>query len=100
MDEATDTHHCRGGKIIPFSLHNVDEVLGDLNVNISAAVRASHWLIPVDPAAYHCITPAVLKQLSPVPEGMPVLAAALDAVSDPSRAVPAPETEPDPSRAG
>jgi hypothetical protein len=63
MDDATDTHHCRGGKIIPFSLHNVDEVLGDLGLNISAAVRASHWLNPVNPTAYHKITPAVLGRL-------------------------------------
>ncbi len=63
MDDATDIHHCRGGKIIPFSLHNVDEVLGDLHVNISAAVRASHWLVPVDPAAYRRVTPAVLARL-------------------------------------
>ncbi|HEY3868580.1 MAG TPA: NAD(P)/FAD-dependent oxidoreductase [Actinocrinis sp.] len=66
MNAATGTHHCRGGKIIPFSLHNVDEVLGDLNVNISAAVRASHWLNPVDPAAYRRITPTMLKRLPPV----------------------------------
>jgi hypothetical protein len=63
MDVATDTHHCHGGKIIPFSLHNVDEVLGDLDVNISAAVRAWHWLMPVDPAAYRRVTPAVLGRL-------------------------------------
>ena len=63
MDAATDSHHCRGGKIIPFSLHNVDEVLSDLDVNISAAVRAWHWLMPVNPAAYRRITPAVLQRL-------------------------------------
>jgi hypothetical protein len=67
MDDATDTHHCHGGKIIPFSLHNVDEVLGDLGVNISAAVRAWHWLMPVDPAAYRRITPAVLSRLPSAP---------------------------------
>ena len=67
MDAATDTHHCRGGKIIPFSLHNVDEVLGDLDVNISAGVRAWHWLMPVDPASYRRITPAVLHRLPAVP---------------------------------
>ena len=38
MDVATDTHHCRGGKIIPFSMHNVDEVLGDLT---STSARGS-----------------------------------------------------------
>ena len=67
MDVATDTHHCHGGKIIPFSLHNVDEVLGDLGVNIGARTRAWHWLMPVNPAAYRRITPAVLGKLPPIP---------------------------------
>lgn len=63
MDEATDGHHCHGGKIIPFSLHNVDEVLDDLGLNISARVRASHWLNPVDPAAYRDVTPELVRKL-------------------------------------
>jgi cation diffusion facilitator CzcD-associated flavoprotein CzcO len=67
MDAATDTHHCHGGKIIPFSMHNVDEVLGDLDVNISAAVRAWHWLMPVNPAAYRHIAPTTIGRLPPVP---------------------------------
>ena len=77
MDDATDGHHCRGTKIIPFSMHNVDEVLGDLDLNISAAVRASHWLKPVNPAAYRRITPTVLSRLprartaAPAPEPVP-----------------------------
>jgi cation diffusion facilitator CzcD-associated flavoprotein CzcO len=75
MDVATDTHHCRGGKIIPFSMHNVDEVLGDLGVNISAAVRAWHWLMPVNPAAYRRITPTILRRLPPVPT-VPMMEAA------------------------
>ena len=87
MDDATDTHHCRGGKIIPFSLHNVDEVLGDLGVNISARVRASHWLMPVDPAAYRRVTPAVLARL-PRDHSAPVsaVAAAPEPVPGPSPA--------------
>jgi Flavin-binding monooxygenase-like len=85
MDAATDTHHCHGGKIIPFSMHNVDEVLGDLGVNISAAVRAWHWLMPVDPAAYRRVTPAVLGRL---PHAAPAVTrvtagAAPEAVSGP-----------------
>ncbi|EWM11244.1 NAD(P)/FAD-dependent oxidoreductase [Kutzneria sp. 744] len=63
MDVATDTHHCRGTKIIPFSMHNVDEVLGDLDATISPLVRASHWLNPIDPAAYAGVTPKVLSRL-------------------------------------
>ncbi|WP_194922787.1 flavin-containing monooxygenase [Catenulispora pinisilvae] len=65
MDDATDTHHCRGTKIIPFSMHNVDEVLGDLDLNISRAVRATHWLNPVNPAAYRRMTRSLLRQLAP-----------------------------------
>jgi cation diffusion facilitator CzcD-associated flavoprotein CzcO len=64
MDVATDTHHCRGTKIIPFSMHNVDEVLGDLDLNIKARVRASHWLNPIDPAAYRGVTPEILNRLA------------------------------------
>jgi Flavin-binding monooxygenase-like len=80
MDEATDTHHCHGGKIIPFSLHNVDEVLGDLGVNISAAVRAWHWLMPVDPAAYRKIAPTVLRRLPSAPAQASAMAAATEQV--------------------
>jgi cation diffusion facilitator CzcD-associated flavoprotein CzcO len=64
MDAATNKHHCRGTKIIPYSLHNVDEVLGDLGANISARVRASHWLNPVNPQAYRRVAPTVIKRLN------------------------------------
>jgi hypothetical protein len=67
MDTATDTHHCRGTKIIPYSMHNVDEVLGDLDVNIPKRVRASHWLNPIDPSAYRHIAPTVLARLTARP---------------------------------
>jgi cation diffusion facilitator CzcD-associated flavoprotein CzcO len=64
MDRATDRHHCRGTKIIPFSMHDVDEVLGDLGLNIPRRVRARHWLAPVDPAAYAGLTPLLLGRLA------------------------------------
>ncbi|MEY9942762.1 flavin-containing monooxygenase [Streptacidiphilus sp. MAP5-3] len=63
LDTATDGHHCKGTKIIPFSMHNVDEVLGDLGLNINVLVRASHWLNPIKPAAYRRLTPALLRKL-------------------------------------
>lgn len=47
-DVATNGHHCRGTKMIPFSLPNVDEVLDDLGLNIRRRVRALHRLNPVD----------------------------------------------------
>jgi hypothetical protein len=64
MDAATNTHHCHGGKIIPFSMKNVDEVLDDLDLNISKRVRASHWLNPVNPAAYKAVTPTLVRRLA------------------------------------
>jgi cation diffusion facilitator CzcD-associated flavoprotein CzcO len=64
MDDATSGHHCRGTKIIPFSMHNVDEVLGDLDLNISAGVRAAHWINPINPAAYRRVTPALVQRLA------------------------------------
>jgi hypothetical protein len=69
MDVATDKHHCRGTKIIPFSLHDVDEVLGDLGLSIPRRVRAGHWLNPIDPAAYAGLTPALLARLQVPAEG-------------------------------
>ncbi|MFJ6893483.1 flavin-containing monooxygenase [Streptomyces hokutonensis] len=71
MDVATDTHHCRGTKIIPFSMHNADEVLSDLGLNIGPLVRAAHWLGPVDPAAYRGLTPKLLKRLAETDSGDP-----------------------------
>ncbi|WP_328876180.1 NAD(P)/FAD-dependent oxidoreductase [Streptomyces sp. NBC_00287] len=62
MDIAMNKHHCHGTKIIPFSLHNVDEVLGDLGIDIKRRTRAAHWLNPVDPAAYRHIAPAALAR--------------------------------------
>jgi hypothetical protein len=67
MDVATNAHHNHGTKIIPFSLHNVDEVLGDLGVNIPWRVRAAHWLNPVNPRAYGRITPVVLARIAAAP---------------------------------
>jgi hypothetical protein len=63
MDVATHRHHCRGTKIIPYSLHNVDEVLNDLDANISARVRDSHWLNPVSPRACRRVAATVIKRL-------------------------------------
>jgi cation diffusion facilitator CzcD-associated flavoprotein CzcO len=76
MDEATDTHHCRGTKIIPFSMHNADEVLDDLGLRIGRFTRAGHWLNPVSPKAYRKLTPTLLARLAtspaqPVPTSVP-----------------------------
>ncbi|MFF4052831.1 hypothetical protein ACFYZ5_39945 [Streptomyces chartreusis] len=63
MDDATDRHHCRGTKVIPFSVRNVDEVLDDLGLNISPLIRAVHWLKPVDLGAYRNVTRKLIERL-------------------------------------
>jgi hypothetical protein len=73
-------------------MHNVDEVLGDLDLNISAGVRASHWLNPINPAAYRGVTPALLKRLAasatapPAPPAPPAAAATASIVETPEPA--------------
>ncbi|TCK27517.1 flavin-containing monooxygenase [Pseudonocardia endophytica] len=52
MDDAVSGHHCHNTKIIPFSLHNVDEVLDDLDLDIGRGARFKQWLNPIDPRAY------------------------------------------------
>ncbi len=63
MDLAVNGHHCRGTKIIPFSMHNVDEVLDDLELNISRRTRAVHWLGPIKPSAYRKVTPKLTRRI-------------------------------------
>ncbi|GAA4900877.1 cation diffusion facilitator CzcD-associated flavoprotein CzcO [Actinomycetospora succinea] len=64
MDGATDGHHAHGTKIIPFSLHNVDEVLGDLDLDISRGARVKQYLNPVDPSAYAGVAPRLKERLA------------------------------------
>jgi len=56
MEERTRGHHARGTNIIPFSLHNIDEVLNDMGANIGPLKRSVQWLLPVDPGAYRGVT--------------------------------------------
>lgn len=56
MEERTDGQHARGTNIIPFSMHNIDEVLAEIGSNLGPAQRALQWLLPVDPASYRGVT--------------------------------------------
>jgi cation diffusion facilitator CzcD-associated flavoprotein CzcO len=64
LDSALDGHHCRGTKVIPFSLHNIDEILDDLDLNLSSVRRAQQWLGPVDPSAYRGVSAELQQRLS------------------------------------
>ncbi len=51
MEERAGGKHARGTNIIPFSMHNIDEMLPDLGLNVGAVTRAKQWLLPISPPA-------------------------------------------------
>ncbi|GAB3167745.1 NAD(P)/FAD-dependent oxidoreductase [Myceligenerans halotolerans] len=51
-EERTQGHHARGTCVIPFSMHNVDETLDDIDLNVSRSVKVKQWLLPIDPSEY------------------------------------------------
>lgn len=52
MRERTRGKHARGTNIVPFSIHNIDETLDDIELNLSPFVRAKQWMLPLDPGDY------------------------------------------------
>lgn len=55
MAERTEGHHARGTNIIPFSMHNVDEILSDVGLDVAPATRLSQWLRPPEARHYRDI---------------------------------------------
>ena len=43
----TDGKHSKGTNIIPFSVHHMDELLNEINLNIGPLKRFTQWFIPV-----------------------------------------------------
>lgn len=52
MEKRTEGHHARGANIVPFSIHNIDELLADLGAGVGGLERFAEWLRPLNPAAY------------------------------------------------
>ena len=55
MKERTDGKHSKGTNIIPFSMHNIDELLDDMEMNVSGFTKFTQWLGPVKPSSYKSI---------------------------------------------
>lgn len=62
MEERTEGHHARGTNIIPFSMHNVDEILSDVGLDVSPAKKAEQWALPVDGRDYQDIPERLLRR--------------------------------------
>ncbi|MFN6979127.1 MAG: hypothetical protein ACK4OP_13445, partial [Gemmobacter sp.] len=69
MEERTEGKHARGTNIIPFSMHQIDELLEDLRLPIPAMQRFMEWQLPVKPAAYARVAQALRRRIgaSPAP---------------------------------
>lgn len=63
MEKRTENKHARGTNIIPFSVHNIDELLVDMDVQIPAPIRFNQWLLPINPKSYAKIGPKMRKRL-------------------------------------
>ncbi len=62
MHERTDGKHSKGTKIIPFSLHHIDELLHDIGLPLSAFTRFKQWLMPPNPSDYETVTRQLLAR--------------------------------------
>ncbi|WP_253876940.1 flavin-containing monooxygenase [Promicromonospora umidemergens] len=64
MEQRTNGRHARGTNVLPFSLHNIDETLEDLDIDVSPSIRAMQWLLPVNPGAYSGLLAKLKKKIA------------------------------------
>ena len=64
MEERTDGKHAKGTNIIPFSMHNIDELLSDLGTHVSPVTRFNEWNLPINPKNYAKVIRKVTKRAS------------------------------------
>lgn len=62
MEERTEGKHARGTNIIPFSMHNVDEMLDEIGINVGPFTRFKQWLLPIDARDYRMVTRKLLER--------------------------------------
>lgn len=62
MEERTEGKHARGTNVIPFSMHNVDEMLGDIGIDVGRMTRFKQWLMPPNAKDYQIVTTRLLKR--------------------------------------
>lgn len=64
MERRTAGKHARGTNVIPFSLHNIDETLADIGLDIANSQKVKQWLLPVDPSAYADLLPQLKEKIA------------------------------------
>jgi cation diffusion facilitator CzcD-associated flavoprotein CzcO len=63
MEARTEGKHARGTNIIPFSMHQIDELLSDLRMPVPRLQRFMEWQLPVRPGAYARVGAAIKARL-------------------------------------
>lgn len=66
MKERTDGKHSKGTNIIPFSLHHIDELMRDMNLQLNVLTRFKQWLLPGNPGDYKVVTTKLLKRYNKI----------------------------------
>ncbi len=77
MEARTEGKHVRGTNIIPFSIHQIDELLEDMGLSIGPVQRFMEWQMPVKPGAYARVARDLRRRLdrnATAPQGVPVAA--------------------------
>lgn len=62
MEERSDGKHARGTNLVPFSMHNVDESLANMGLQVSRVQRAKEWLLPTNPQNYKFVAKKLLSR--------------------------------------
>jgi len=62
MAERTEGKHARGTNLVPFSMHNVDEMLGDVGLDVSRFKRFTQWLMPIEARDYRSVNQRLLAR--------------------------------------
>jgi dimethylaniline monooxygenase (N-oxide forming) len=63
MEERTEGKHARGTNIIPFSMHQIDELLADMDLSIGPMQRFVEWQMPVKPGSYARVAKELHRRL-------------------------------------
>lgn len=62
MEARTDGKHSKGTNIIPFSIHHIDELLEEIDLQLPLTTRLKHWLVAIDAADYGGLLPRLMKR--------------------------------------
>ena len=62
MKARTDGKHSKGTNIIPFSVHQMDELLADIDLRLPLPIRTKQWFWPVYGSDFKGLTPRLLAR--------------------------------------